>query len=588
MLTKIVLENFRGFNVEYTFGRTNKILGRNGAGKSSIKEALSFLFTGCDSFGRRSPTHLISWDQDSCRVEVHTEKATLTRTLSQDKKTALRIDQAGRGVAMNQADLENRLAASSELFMSVFLPGYFMRLADTKQKAVLAEVLPRIDRHFLLSELAGFQLTDEELSRYDLSRRPDQVAARIADDRRELQRHVDFGHGRMAALLARQSDATAPERPVEADLLPHIEQVRQGWVNYRVRFEVYRGAEKLYNAAARANEEIFARKVELTEELTKISYVDEPKPPLLGRQLSELREKMLSAVPLPPLNVVVEDDRCSTCGQVVGQKHRDTAKRINAKILEQYKEKAAEVERFNGLISEQMRAVEADYEVSLEKIGQVRARNNRVRQMESKLKGELSGLQEKALPSIPLKPEEPSEAYDEQEACRVRTVVEDYTRKKTEYEFIQKEKEKSFQEVERIEAESAAVSKKVARYKKLEEALSLLPQEELRRQSEALAMSHYKIDVVDGGVHIFDAAGRPYEGLSTGEQMKADIHLSLKFDSMVKKRVGMMFVDNADLIDEPPVDIPSQFFLAVVDKSKSLVEIESRGDATTSADQADS
>ncbi len=580
MLKKIVLENFRGFNVEYVFGRTNKILGRNGAGKSSIKEALSFLFTGCDSAGRRAPTHLISWGEDSCRVEVHTEKAVVTRTLSQSKKTGLRIDQAGRGVPMNQSDLENRLMASSELFMSVLLPGYFMGLSETKQLAVLSEILPPIDRHALLSEIVGHALSDEEVSRYDLSGRPDQVAARIAADRRELQRTIDFKAGHIGALSSRTCEREEPVRPVEADLLPRLEQTRQSWINYRARFETYRGAQKLYESTAHLNEQIRARRAELETELSQFKYVDEPPPPKFAQQVAALREKLLPLPPQPPLNIIVEDDRCSSCGQVVGVKHRDQTRRQNAKILEAHSAKLEEVVRVNNLVEEEITAAKASYEMALERSGQVREHNNRVRQLEARLKGELSGLQERPLPSIPLKPEEPLEAYDELEAQRMGLVVEDYTRRKNEYDYLQKEAVKSAEEAKALKAECELLARKAEHYKKLEQGLAALPQEELRRQSEALVMPRYKI-VVGDGVEIYDEAGRPYPSLSTGEQMKASIHLALKFDSMAKRKVGMMFVDNADLIDEPPTDLSAQLFLAIVDKKKDAVEIKSSGTTTS-------
>jgi hypothetical protein len=45
-----------------------------------------------------------------------------------------------------------------------------------------------------------------------------------------------------------------------------------------------------------------------------------------------------------------------------------------------------------------------------------------------------------------------------------------------------------------------------------------------------------------------EISGKPYSRLSSGEQKKLDFALSLVFDDFLKE-VGMVFVDDADLVD---------------------------------------
>ena len=155
---RIELENFKGKNVSFTIGKQNIISGRNGAGKSSIKDALAFAFCGTDSFGTRNPTHLISKDMDSTRVTVLTDKALLTRTLTRKGNGIIKVEINGISSTYNQGQLEASVG-KVDTFLSAMIPGYLFDLSEAKRQEVLADVLPKVDRLALLTEMLGFELT---------------------------------------------------------------------------------------------------------------------------------------------------------------------------------------------------------------------------------------------------------------------------------------------------------------------------------------------------------------------------------------------------------------------------------------------
>jgi hypothetical protein len=176
MILTLSLEDFRGKTTTYTFGRVNNLYGRNEAGKSSVREAIAFLFTGADSAGNRAPVHLISWGSEVTKVSVQTEKASIQRTLTRKKNSSIRLVRGDVPLSLTQAQIEELLGCSADLFLSVFSPGYFWTMPIGRQQAVLSEVMPPFDAAQYVAEATGMPLSEDEALKYGFVRkRPDLV-----------------------------------------------------------------------------------------------------------------------------------------------------------------------------------------------------------------------------------------------------------------------------------------------------------------------------------------------------------------------------------------------------------------------------
>ena len=88
-LSKINLNNFRSFkNSSFNLAKKNLILGKNGAGKSSLLEAIFFVFSK-KSFRTSSSNAMINFDSNFFKVDAMIEgnKFSFTKDLSSSLKS---------------------------------------------------------------------------------------------------------------------------------------------------------------------------------------------------------------------------------------------------------------------------------------------------------------------------------------------------------------------------------------------------------------------------------------------------------------------------------------------------------------------
>lgn len=116
----------------------------------------------------------------------------------------------------------------------------------------------------------------------------------------------------------------------------------------------------------------------------------------------------------------------------------------------------------------------------------------------------------------------------------------------------------------RIRAESEPLHGALTRLQNLEEALKALPDAKLKRQAEDLSMGEFLLETSDVGISLRRKSDDcPHALLSTGARLKADIAFSLKLNSLMRRPIGVMFVDNRDLVADP-MELPVQVFSAEV------------------------
>ena len=152
----IKMQHFRNMAEQtFAFGRRNTLRGKNGSCKSTLKEAMAFVFAGTDSLGNKNPQHLISWDQPATEVMIQTDKAILTRRLTSKGAATIKLTRGDVTTPMSQQQIDT-LIGGTDVFLSTLIPGYFFGLPPEKQQKVLTDLLPPTDRKKLgVKELPG-------------------------------------------------------------------------------------------------------------------------------------------------------------------------------------------------------------------------------------------------------------------------------------------------------------------------------------------------------------------------------------------------------------------------------------------------
>lgn len=569
-LKTITMEDFLGKKVTHSFYTKNRVVGANGAGKTSIKEAICFLFNGTDSTGTRNPQHLISKDKDTCKVTVVTDKAEISRTLTRKGNGTLKLLRNGVSQTLSQEEMET-MVASTDLFLSVFIPGYFLRLKTEKQHKIISEISPKIDRVELIEKLSGLSISKEERIRYNFDRRADLVANAIAADRRDMERQSAMKSGEIKQLQALQP-LPKPECPENIDAeISNLESLKRAWELYETDLRAHNNLAARYDRVKLENEMKESKRKQVKEAIAAVSFLTVPE---LPNTVDEVQKLRLTKKPLPErpaVSQVVEADNCPTCGQTVGVKHRDRVRERNEQLISEYNKAVEEVKAFNKEIEAKETEMMAEFDKKVAERNEIIAKNNKLSVALRSNELELAGLVDQDLPEVTPKPSAPPDVFDGALYDSLQRKKRDYESQVSKYNFVQDQIRDAAFKVESISKEIAAVESSSTRLKQIEDAVKQVPQEELKLQMKAFEMETVKIDV--GEKIQVTKDGIPYEYLSTGQAAKADLELCRKINSLMKRPISMVFLDNADLVDQLDWG-DTQMFAAYVDKSVEAVEIQ--------------
>ena len=538
---RIELENFKGKNVSFTIGKQNIISGRNGAGKSSIKDALAFAFCGTDSFGTRNPTHLISKDMDSTRVTVLTDKALLTRTLTRKGNGIIKVEINGISSTYNQGQLEASVG-KVDTFLSAMIPGYLFELSEAKRQEVLADVLPKEDRLALLTEMLGFELTPEEKLKYGFHRRPDLVATTVAQDRRSAEATINQKRGRIAQL----SELEKPQEPEAVDLsseLSAMVHLKAQWVEYE-KFIKDSSARKLKRMqVAQENSFREQRRKEIAEKMEGLKL--KPKTEYAPKDVSLLQNMILPIPGMPVLPSEVSSDHCPTCGQAVSLKTKEAVKVRNASVLKAWEEEKERVLATNEKIRDEIRELHQKNEEMKNTYLETIEHNRKVEAMRKSLEIELAGLIDQDLPEEISEQEAPASVYSASAHMALVEKQETYKKALAIYDVRLSDWQTSAKQIELLNKEVEELDKVFERLRSIEKALKELPEVETRKQ---IGIFNTDKIVFDGNDVFVD--GTPRNMLSTGERAKVDIYFCREVGLRMPKPHGLVFIDDADLISE--------------------------------------
>ncbi|CAM4050731.1 AAA family ATPase [Paenibacillus alkaliterrae] len=224
---QIVDAEISGFKLHRTkrsfdFGRINRISGGNGKGKTTISEAIAWCFYGCDLSGRtkdifdRLKNAGAKETKVVIGVEMPSSDGTLTRydfcRIRKGKVTSLYLN----GHDAKQYDFDG-LLGPMELFLSIFVPGYFGTIAitePTNARNLLVSMLPKLNHADVLAKL-----DEEDQVRIELLDmiNPDLTLKNLRSEINELEKSLKNIQGKIDYLRI-QSMLDVPMRIVEEDV----------------------------------------------------------------------------------------------------------------------------------------------------------------------------------------------------------------------------------------------------------------------------------------------------------------------------------------------------------------------------------
>ena len=155
VIKSMVLKNFKNHkNLSITFDNKRTIIyGDNGAGKTSIGEAITWCLTGANLFGTENITNkLITIGKGEMAVTLVIEKDGKEYEITRSKKKN-EIEITINGVKSTQIDLYTQFIQDKDVFFTIFNPLYFTNLAPRDAKAILYKVLPEVSNEEVFKEL---------------------------------------------------------------------------------------------------------------------------------------------------------------------------------------------------------------------------------------------------------------------------------------------------------------------------------------------------------------------------------------------------------------------------------------------------
>lgn len=166
-LKRLTLKNFRAFtDKEFEFQEVNYLLGENGAGKTSVKEAIVFCLYGLDANGsNKGLDDLIKTGERIMEVWCEFETFTIKRIRSVNKTRILFIDGSQDDLTSDatQKNLETVLP-SADLFQAIFDSGSFFKLDEKVQRQLILDNTPAVDQ----KELFKKNYPEEFIEKYSI------------------------------------------------------------------------------------------------------------------------------------------------------------------------------------------------------------------------------------------------------------------------------------------------------------------------------------------------------------------------------------------------------------------------------------
>src|SRR5690349_748057 len=144
-IKSITLINFKKFEkLNLTFKEINELCGGNGAGKSSILEAICVCYYGKLPDGKADIDKLIKNGENTASIIIEDEQiGILTRNIK-SRGSELLVD--GKKVSQDNFQSLNKLVPP-EYFLASVNPNYWKDLDYKDRRSILSDLTPKVDRN---------------------------------------------------------------------------------------------------------------------------------------------------------------------------------------------------------------------------------------------------------------------------------------------------------------------------------------------------------------------------------------------------------------------------------------------------------
>lgn len=528
IIKSVKLNRFKCFGTatfEFQPG-VNTVKGKNGSGKSAIKDAIVFvLYNRLIDGSNQNVDTLIKRGEVSASVEVAiAEKGTLRRIRSDRASKLFYLDgsQSTENAAVAQRDIEKTIIPDPEDFLAVFSPGYFMGLEMEERREYAKKFLKPIDRMALFESLGG---TKQSLSEFGMDLDDPEECLKIAREEKKLaEKEKEAALNTIEFLRKNLQELgitnTKEELLEEMKIVFEKKTLRKAWDEFFIKKESIIPFEKALSE----------KKLRLEELDAQLKKIEDPIAP--SRDVASRLEGAMRAI---TIHSVPSENECPKCFQQIPEEHK---KRLSeAAAIEKKKRDAIEKEYYDQLELH----VEATkkYNKEVNDILNIRADAERLR------KDIASSSLPTILPPSQMQPEETLEWLENRDKFLDKVI------QKLEQMFELDEKASKAHD-QWLAADHLVNIFKATGLPSLELEERIAPLNEAL-QAAIPGAKFVLLKATKNGMefkNVFDIEidERPYARLSSGEKKLVDVSLSIIFNSLLKEP-GIIFIDDADLVD---------------------------------------
>lgn len=527
-IKKLSLVNFKGFaEAAFTFQGLNILKGKNGVGKSAIKDAIIFaLYNRTPDGSSQNTDTFIKRGENVAEATLTLDNDhQITRKRSEKGSTIAFVDfsQSDEDARVAQRDIEGTEIPTFDRFINVFNVGYFMTLEEKIQREFILSLTPPIDREQLFREAGGdvkmclsYEIDPSDFKESFQTAKRERLARKKEKD--DLAAKIEFAESKI-------------EEPLKEKSIDELSAAIIDFTRERDEFkswESYRQKEAALAPVMAKNGELLAELQELDK--IRVEVPEEPSRETVRRLEAAINRSVPIQIPV---------GTCPTCQQMVQEEHRD---RIAAENREREAARNA-MEKELATEEEKYMALSKARDEKLKEVREINIRRDTLNRSIVEVKG----------PAIP--------SFDEpkRDLAAIETEISIYTSnlnyKKDVASLTERliEIRKELEELEllcnlfspsglpSVEAQKKAAPIEIEIQKFYPEAKIVL----LRMLKNGM---EYK-DTFD-----IELSGKPYARLSAGEKKRLDFVLAITFHKFLKEKGGIVFLDDADLIDKAGLD----------------------------------
>lgn len=560
-LVKIKLTSFKNFKSQtFEFGDQNLLIGKNGVGKSAIKDAILFLLFNRTADGSLADSSkFIAYGSPKCEVEATFDNGMIIRRERTEKSTRItHLDnsQSMEDSGITQRELES-MVPSFQIFNAVFNVGSFMTLDDKEKRDLILSFTSPVDKMSIYLQAGGKK---ELIERYKLNLDDCKSTHKmLLHNRKLLSDDITLNLGQLSILAEPIAIPEATKKDVSNEIL-ELEEAVKAYSKYEKDKAVFVRDQRAAESQDIINQDAEKTITELTAQITMAKVPSREVANGIQNEIKNLQDKIKHYELLP------EEAVCPSCDQTIPDTHRhlvgEEIAKAKATIATLSASLADEMEKFN----DDMLASEKDNEL-IRKIEQEKAKIRKVVHPKE--------ITEVAKPNIKhfdeLRAEQSAFISEKQ---YIEKIQADEVARETRFESVTKKIEKTRFVIKDLDILIPIFSP--GGITSIEMRVKIVPVNTVLNKyllrSEIILQELLKNGLDTKEVFNIKVDGQDYKKLSTGERLKVDIAISEMLDELSGYQVGMKFVDNGESIDHDPKISPQSFIAKVtVDNQLKII-----------------